>query len=169
MSETSASRHILAPYCLDPCIDIGFGGDPVTPTAITFDMAQPYTSVGQSPQMLRGDARALSFVCDGAFASVYSSHLVEDYSYADLHVVLKEWRRILRTGGNLVINAPDQQRFLAHCKSTGQGLNAAHKEQDFSFATFWRVLESVGKWDRLSLSDPFGPYSWLAVWRKASA
>ena len=166
-SETSASRHILAPYCQGIGIDIGYGGDKVVPSAWAFDMPRPYTNVGGDTQQLQGDCRSLSFICDNALDYIYSSHVLEDFTYRDLIGVLTEWRRVLAPGGLLVTNCPDQQRFLAHCAATGQGTNDAHKEADFSMDTFvHNSLRHAGDWSLDFELDPFGNYSWLLVARK---
>ncbi len=73
---------------------------------------------------------------------------------------------MLRPGGLLIVNCPDQQRFLAHCAKTGQPVNDMHKEQDFSLETFTTVLNSLGEWGPVQITPEFGPYSWLGVWRK---
>jgi predicted SAM-dependent methyltransferase len=166
MSETSASRHLLAPYCNLPVLDIGYGGDPILPEAVTFDLVKPYTKVGGAVQMLRGDCRSMPYICDGSFMTVFSSHLVEDFAYGDLLYVLAEWRRILKSNGNLIINAPDQQKFLAHCQATGQGINLAHVEPDFCMTKFVDVLLETGDWGAKFLCPSFGAYSWLGVWEK---
>ncbi len=48
-SETSKHRDLLAPYCAGYGIDIGFGGDPITPTALRMDLPQPYARTGDLP------------------------------------------------------------------------------------------------------------------------
>lgn len=168
MSETATARHILAPYCPDPCLDIGFGGAAITPTAITMDMAQPYCpSLEGHVQILRGDCRRLPFFCDNALASIHSSHLLEDFTYEDLIPILKEWRRVLRPGGLLVTHCPTQQKFLSHIAKTGQGNNLAHKEQDFSLETFKnKALIKSGQWEDVFCEPNHGPYSWLLVSKK---
>jgi hypothetical protein len=169
MSETAASRDILAPYCSERWgCDLGFGGDPVVEHAITFDMPRPYTSVGGSRQILKGDCRDLSCFQSGSMDWLYSSHLLEDFSYTELReVILPEWRRVLRPGGLLVTNCPDQQRFLSHCARTGQPGNNAHLEQDFSLETFERyVLCHTGPWQTILREPEHGAYSWLLVVRK---
>jgi ubiquinone/menaquinone biosynthesis C-methylase UbiE len=168
VSETAASREILAPYCVGLGLDLGFGGDAVVPTALTFDMPRPYTNVGGDRQILRGDCRNLSFLCDESLDYLYSSHLLEDWTYHDLAtIILPEWRRVLKTGGLLITNCPDQQRFLAHCERTGQGLNLAHKEPDFSLHTFkHNALYLVGPWETVFEQAEHGAYSWLLTVRK---
>lgn len=170
MSETAASRELLAPFCTGLTLDIGFGGDPVIPDALTFDLrGGSYGAVGKARQILQGDCRDLSFLCDGAIDTVYSAHLLEDFHYWQAAEIVREWRRVLKPGGLLVTNCPDQQRFLAHCAATGQGLNLAHVESDWSLATFHaQVLEPTGPWEEVFCVPEHGAYSWLLVTRKVS-
>jgi ubiquinone/menaquinone biosynthesis C-methylase UbiE len=80
--------------------------------------------------------------------------------------LLAEWRRVLKPNGLLITNCPDQQKFLAHCKATGQPLNLAHKEQDFSLKTFVKVANLVGKWEEVFVKPDAGPYSFYVVLKK---
>jgi hypothetical protein len=170
MSETAATRDLLAPYCSEPWgLDAGFGGDPIVPHAITFDLpGGSYGAVGKERQILKGDCRDLSCFADGALDWIYSAHLLEDFTYLDLAtIIIPEWRRVLRMGGLLVTNCPNQQRFLDHCRRTGQGLNMAHKESDFSLETFERnVLGHTGPWECVFRLPQHGAYSFLLVVRK---
>jgi predicted SAM-dependent methyltransferase len=166
-SETAQCRSVLAPYCVGKGIDIGFGGDAITDGAWTFDMPQPYTNFGISRQMLRGDCRRLDFICDGALDYIASSHLIEDFRYAEQIDIIKEWRRCLVTAGALILNCPDQRRFVAHCARTGQSLNANHKEDDYSMRNFIdRVLFLTGDWQMVYENPDAAPYSWYLVVRK---
>lgn len=167
-SESSLAAPIIGKYCQGFGLDMGFGGSATVPTAITFDMPQAYTCVGHDRQILRGDCRRLPFICDGALDFMCSHHLLEDFYYPDLVLIIKEWKRCLKDGGLLITNCPDQQRFLAHCRSTGQGTNEAHKEQDFSLKNFQeKVLYKTGPWKEVFTQAEFGPYSWLKVVSKA--
>lgn len=167
MSETAASRDVLAPFCTGLGLDLGFGGDAVVPTALTFDMRRPYTSVGGDPQILRGDCRDLSFICDGVLDYCYSSHLIEDWYYSEAVAIVREWRRVLKVGGLLITNCPDQQRFLAHCALTSQPVNCAHKESTWSLETFRsEVIAPTGPWEEIFCVPEHGAYSWLTVHRK---
>lgn len=167
-SETTHGRPFLAKYCRGLGLDIGFGGDPITPTALTMDQWQPYTQVGGQKQVLRGTATDLSMFCDESLDFIYSSHLLEDFAYEVLVNILREWRRVLKVGGLLVTNCPDQRRFLAHCATTGQGINLAHYEPDFSIQTFRdRVLAKTGPWEEVFVEPDAKPYSWYLVVRKS--
>jgi predicted SAM-dependent methyltransferase len=168
MSETAAARSVLAPYCTGIGLDIGFGGSAISPTAITFDLPRMYCpSLEGHRQHLRGDATNMPFICDAAFDYIYSSHLIEDYYYDELIGIMQEWRRILAPSGVLVLNCPDQKRFLDHCLKTGQSINANHKELDFSLRHFVdRVLVLAGRWDIVFQDPDVPPYSWYGVFRK---
>ena len=53
-SETSKCRARLAPHCSGSGVDLGPGGDPITPHAIRVDLPHPYAHVGTLPvQLLR--------------------------------------------------------------------------------------------------------------------
>jgi hypothetical protein len=167
MSETAAARPNLAKYCTGFGIDMGFGGSAIVPTALTFDMPTGYCpSFEGHKQIFQGDCRNLSFVCNEVFDYMYSSHLLEDFTYVELKQILIEWRRVIKTGGFLVTNCPDQQKFLAHCEKTGQPKNDAHKEQDFSLANFKKVVYGVGDWEEIFVEPNAGAYSWHLVLKK---
>jgi predicted SAM-dependent methyltransferase len=167
MSETAAARHILAPYCKGLGLDLGFGGDKVVPEALSFDLHQKYTHVGGDAQILQGDCRNLSFICDGVLDYCYSSHLLEDLWFHELKQTLAEWRRVLKPGGLLITLCPDQQVYSFHCQRTGQPYNEAHKEPTFSLSTFTEVARSVGNWETVLEIPLFNTYSFVSILRKA--
>jgi SAM-dependent methyltransferase len=168
-SETSKVRGLLSRYCNGDGLDIGYGGDPIVPWAICFDLSCPYTKVGDAPQHLHGDAHTLPFK-ENTLHWVYSSHLIEDFIYTEQVKLLIEWWRVLKFGGVLIICAPDQQRYIECCKRAGQTgdiINRAHKESNYSLATFkdkvWSQFHGcsvVKEWDKV------GEYSWCFVGRK---
>ena len=90
-SETSRCRYRLAPYCVGYGLDLGFGGDPITPSAIRMDMPTPYAYTGEYTVQLGGKAEDLYWFRDGVLDFVYNSHLLEDY--VDTESVLREWLR----------------------------------------------------------------------------
>lgn len=79
------------------------------------------------PIQYRGDARNLPFK-DETMDWVASSHLIEDFE--DWHLVLEEFMRVLKHGGNLVIMVPDKVLFRA-AVAGGQNDNASHKHEFF--------------------------------------
>lgn len=166
ISETGKHRDWFLPYTQGYGMDVGFGGDPIVPHAICFDMPRPYTSVGTGVQHLGGDARRIPLKSD-TLDWIYNSHLIEDFTYSDQIPLIKEWLRVLKPGGRLLIMAPDQQRFLAHCAATGQSINEAHKEADYSLRTFRkRVLKAGNIRAKVLAEQDFEDYSWAIVLEK---
>lgn len=168
MSETAQCRGRLAPFCTGMGLDVGFGGDPIAPHAITMDLPTPYTSVGKSPQHLSGDCRELYWFRNGVLDFIFSSHLIEDFEYLEQARIIKEWLRVLKVGGRIVLYQPDELVYSTHCRATGQPYNLAHKESDFSLATF---KDKVLKWGGFNVAiDYENPqvetYSWEIVIRK---
>jgi predicted SAM-dependent methyltransferase len=163
-SETSKCRERLAPFCLGYGIDLGFGGDPITDTAIRIDMPQPYARTGTYQVQLGGDARKLHWFNDGVLDYVYSSHVLEDFE--DTRTVLLEWLRVLRPGGRLVIFCPDEQVYREHCRSTGQRYNEYHKVPDFSLAKAKNILTDIGGTRIIHENPLVNDYSWELVAEK---
>jgi len=143
-SESSICRERLKKFCLGDGLDIGFGGDPIVPSAITIDLDIPYAEVGRSPQNLHGDARNLYWFKEEVLDYVYSSHLLEDFQEEETGPVLIEWLRVIKPGGFLILYCPDEQKYREHCRLTGQGYNEAHKVSNFSLDYVKRVLAALG-------------------------
>ncbi len=71
-SETSKCRLRLAPYCIGYGLDLGFGGDPITLSAIRMDFPTPYTWVGTYPVQLGGKAESLFWFQNNTLDYIYS-------------------------------------------------------------------------------------------------
>lgn len=167
MSETAAARPILAPFCTGIGVDLGFGGDPITPTAITFDMESPYTNVGGARQILKGSVRDLSCFADNALDFCYQSHLLEDFTWKELPAIVMGIRRILKPGGLFVNCMPVEQIYRRHCEETGQNYNLAHKNSDFDLQNFKdRVLKPTGPWRVIYENPLIDTYSFHIVVEK---
>lgn len=166
-SETSKCRARLAPYCVGDGADLGFGGDPITPAAIRMDMPSQYGTVGEFPAQLHGDAANLVWFRDGVLDYIFSSHLLEDFQ--DTESVLREWLRVLKPGGRLIVFCPDEQRFRAHCARTGQPYNPHHIHAHFSLDYVKGLLDRIGG-TRLVCENPdVDIYSWDLVVEKLPA
>ena len=163
-SETSKCRSRLAPFCTGNGVDLGFGGDPITPSAIRMDMPSQYGAVGSYPPQLQGDAANLHWFRDDTLDFVFSSHLLEDFH--DTENVLREWMRVLKPSGRLVLFCPDEQRFRAHCARTGQPYNTHHIHAHFSLDYVKDLIRSIGNC-RVILENPdVDIYSWDLVVEK---
>ncbi|MEW5900680.1 MAG: SgcJ/EcaC family oxidoreductase [Acidobacteriota bacterium] len=140
-SETSKARLRLRKFCRGNGIDLGYGGDPIVPSVITMDLPVPYTKLGDHPQNLAGDARDLYWFKDDVLDYVYSSHLLEDFSPEEMVSVLREWFRVIRIGGLMVIYSPDEQAYRAYCMKKGLVPNVSHKIADFGLKYLKGILE----------------------------
>lgn len=166
-SETDRARETLAPFAVGLGMDVGFGGSALVKGCLTHDMPQPYTSTGGDKQILRGDARSFPFFCDEALDWISQSHLLEDFSYAELVDIITEWRRILKVGGFLIMNCPDQMVFKDYIARHSQGDNLAHVEKDMSLSTFKEhVLSNTGPWEIVYENPLRDGYSWHLVCKK---
>jgi predicted SAM-dependent methyltransferase len=168
ISETSFCRERLKKYCVGMGLDLGFGGDPITPSSITLDLPTPYCIVGTAPQHLRGDARSLIWFKDGVMDYVYSSHLLEDFAAQEIPQILKEWFRVIKKGGYLVLYCPNQHLYLAHCVKTKSPPNNAHKIKDFGLTYLVRRIQDnfEGQFSLVEANEPVEIYSFELVLRK---
>jgi predicted SAM-dependent methyltransferase len=163
-SETSKCRSRLAQYCVGYGLDLGFGGDPITPNAIRVDQPTPYANTGSYPVQLGGDAANLHWFADNTLDFLYSSHLLEDFDNCE--AVLREWWRVLKPGGMLIIFCPDEQVYRKHCAATGQTYNTMHKHADFSLEYVKKALAAVSNYEVVHECPLIDIYSWELVCKK---
>jgi SAM-dependent methyltransferase len=167
VSETSKCRETLARFCDGNGVDVGFGGDPIVPHAICMDLPAAYARYKANPQHLHGSAETLHWFRDGALDWVFSSHVLEDFS--DTEGVLREWLRILRPGGRLILFLPDEPTYRAHCKSEGKPPNAHHIYADFGPGRVKQSLARIGSHRIVHERFPVGIYSFELVVEKLPA
>lgn len=173
MSETSKHRDETIPYCQGNGIDIGSGGDPIVPWAVSFDLPRSeylhYHSNDEPAHAIHwgGDAASLPFK-DGVCDFVYSSHVIEDF--LDWHPYLREWARVIKPGGHLVIMLPDKKRWNAAIRN-GQPPNCAHRHESYAGELSTYVGEGLPLagfeiiCDKLTDKAPHD-YNILAIFRK---
>lgn len=164
MSETARHRDELTQYCVGYGIDIGYGGDAIVDSAITVDMPQPYTHLGEHPLNLGGDARDLKWFDDNVLDYVYSSHCLEDFE--DTAALLNEWFRVLKPGGNLVLLLPDQKRYEECCRRAGTEPNPGHKIKEFGLSYLKGVLRQFPFAEVLAEKDFIEEYNFYIIVRK---
>jgi SAM-dependent methyltransferase len=163
-SETSKCRERLARFCVGYGVDLGTAGDPITETAVRIDLPTPYAKTGPYPVQLGGDASKLHWFNDGVLDYVYSSHLLEDFP--DTKSILKEWLRVLKLGGRLILFCPDQKAYEAYCASRNDGTNPHHAHADFSLKIVQHILDDLGGIKELYSCPFINHYSWELVVEK---
>lgn len=102
-NETGKIRHAVVTYCNGLGLDLGCGGEKIVHTAIGVD-ANPECAAN-----LTMDIGNLNIFASGVFDFVYSSHAIEDSYYKD--PVLREWWRVLKPNGYLVVAWPDWKQY----------------------------------------------------------
>lgn len=171
MSETSKYLELILPHVHGNVIDIASGGWPVVPNAIQIELPQAefahYNSgrIPSTPIQWRGSATDLPFK-DGVVDTVYSSHLLEDF--LEWEPVLREWVRVLKPGGNLVILVPDKVLWNEAIRK-GQPPNCQHRHEAYvgELSTYAEALGLDVVTDRLTACHE-GDYSILFVATKRS-
>jgi SAM-dependent methyltransferase len=134
-SENAKWGHLAASYLKGNGIELATGGSPIVPTSIQFELSEASYRRYNSGQPLRGPVQwrsdraifNLPFL-DGVLDYVASSHLIEDY--ADWEQLLREWTRVLKVGGTLLVCAPEKRRWM-EALAKGQPPNCAHKREPY--------------------------------------
>jgi predicted SAM-dependent methyltransferase len=162
--ETSFRRSRLSDYCLGNGVDLGPGGDPISPSAVRVDLPVPYTEFGPMPVQLGGDARDLYWFKDNCLDYVYSSHLLEDFE--DTEQVLREWIRVLKISGKLIIYCPDEQKYRAYCANKDLAYNHHHIHETFSLKIVKDIIVKIGTCKIIHEGDNIGDYCWEIVAEK---
>ena len=99
-------------YCSGKGLDIGFGGDPITPNAQGFDFEH-------------GDAHFLEGIENESFDFVYSSHTLEHM--VDPSAAIRNWFRVVKKGGYLIVFIPHRDLYEKR-KTLPSNFNPTHKQ-----------------------------------------
>jgi hypothetical protein len=107
--ESSKIRWELVPYMRGKCLDIGAGPYKVFPTFSSVDNGHHWGN--QWTDIRVDDAIDLSQLGSGSWDLAYSSHLLEHFAYEKVPQVLKEWMRVVKQGGYLILYLPDEDQY----------------------------------------------------------
>jgi predicted SAM-dependent methyltransferase len=141
---TDEARHTLSRFCVGMGLDIGYGGQSITPNTINVDLPEKRQHGGADPQHLFGSGDDLYWFQDGVLDYVYSSHLLENFNIPKMREFISEWLRVLKPGGFLVLYLPDQQRYEEHCARAGAPSNPAHKYKELNYDWFMeKVMNQI--------------------------
>lgn len=99
------SPNFLTKYFVGEGIDIGGQPDPLALYLELFPLAKSI----RTWDMGDGDAQYLADVADASFDFVHSSHCLEHLH--DPAEGLRNWFRILRPGGHLIVTVPDEDMY----------------------------------------------------------
>lgn len=172
-SEAAKYLSLTAKYLVGNGLDLGSGGWPVTLRAIQVELPPEkfgkYTGGREAsvPIQWHGDIFDLPFR-DNTCDYVHASHLIEDFPQSKWPDMFREWMRVLKPGGHLVILVPEYERWKYVVEVLGQAPNCAHVKPEPSLGDISRLAESMGYQvveERLTALTEHD-YSILAVLRK---
>ena len=122
--EQRKTRWRALPYIRGKGLDLGCGGEKVLDTAhvIGIDSGKDIQLFGtpMKPDILR-DVTDLSIFAAGSMDFVFSSHTLEHIEPEKVGATLREWMRVVRVGGHLVLYLPDEQQY-PKCREPGRGI-----------------------------------------------
>ena len=106
--ESSKIRWEIIPYFHGRVLDIGCGAYKCFPHFIGVDNGHHWGRMGVD---VLCDATKLDLFAGQSVDTVYSSHLLEHIHYDKVPEVLREWCRLLKPGGHLILYLPDENQY----------------------------------------------------------
>lgn len=92
------------------------------------------------------DARDLSEYPDGTVNAIYASQLLEHFTKEEGEKAIKEWHRVLRMGGHIILSVPDMEEII-EVASTWDLRQEAVWTAMMKFIYGWQVNEGdIHKW-----------------------
>lgn len=111
--ESRKIRWEIVPWTRGTGLDLGCGMEKCFPHFIGLDNGHHEMFRHRIQPDLRRPAEDLSLFGTGALDFCFSSHLLEHYPYERVPEVLKEWMRVLKVSGHLVLYLPDEDQYPA--------------------------------------------------------
>jgi predicted SAM-dependent methyltransferase/ADP-heptose:LPS heptosyltransferase len=140
--EASKIRWETVPYFHGRVLDIGCGPYRTFPHWIGVDNGHHWGNIGEFVKVETAEKLDLfaSRSCDG----VFSSHLLEHIPYENVPNTLREWTRVVKDGGHLMLYLPDEDEYP---KVGHKYANTDHK-WDVSYAKLMAQMDKVERgWD----------------------
>ena len=105
ISRRLADANFTSKYFVGHGIDIGGKPDPLALYSELFCLVESIRTWDWED----GDAQFLASLCDESIDFIHSSHCLEHL--VDPHEGLRNWMRVLRPGGHLIISVPDEDLY----------------------------------------------------------
>ncbi|MFA7290897.1 MAG: methyltransferase domain-containing protein [Rhodocyclaceae bacterium] len=163
-NEAAKVRWDIVPFTRGQGLDLGCGPHKAFPHFTGVDSCKDVELFGieMQPDCVVETCAALPQFADASQDFVFSSHLLEHID--DYAAALKEWWRVIKPGGHLVLYLPHQNLY-PRCGTPGA--NPDHKH-DFEPNDTKRVLYELGGWNLLvnEVRDEAQEYSFLQIFQK---
>lgn len=160
--EASKIRWELVPYMYGRCLDIGCGTYKVFPHFIGVDNGHHWGKTGID---VMSEASDLSLFASQSCDLVFSSHLLEHIYPEKVLDTLKEWFRVIKKGGHLIMYLPDEDEYP---KVGEYGANMDHKF-NISYEKIIEYMEQLeSSWDLIDFQkrNQEDEYSLFFVFKK---
>lgn len=141
-----ADHRFATRYFVGAGLDVGGGID----TLALFREFFPLATAISRYDLENGDAQLLKNVDDGAFDFLYSSHCLEHMR--DAREALANWLRVVKSGGHLVIQVPDEDLY-----EQGQWPSRYNSDHKLSFTICKPTSWSPVSVNLLDLLKEFSP------------
>lgn len=166
-NESAKVRWELVPYMRGRVLDLGCGPFKTFPHFIGVDNGHHDKQFGwqNRADIIVDTCEKLDIFASQSCDAVFSSHLLEHIPFENVPSTLKEWMRVLRHGGYLMLYLPDEDEYP---KVGTAGANPDHK-WDVSYDKVVKAMDSVpGGWDLVDFQrrNEGDEYSLFFVFKK---
>ncbi len=160
--ESRKCRYRVASLCKGVGLDLNVRDEKIVPKAIGIcKVRNPRADMVLDVSANDG----LGIFSDNQFNYVFDSHQLGDFSCTE--AILKEWWRVVRPGGFLILYEQDKDYYPLVDTSGADPL----RRQDLFWEDAWNILEPIGNAELFSQSrhNDSNEYSWQLVVRKKFA
>lgn len=156
--EVRKCRHRIASYLHGSGLDVGCGTEKICAEAIGID----FQGSAADMKLDLSAIDSLRIFSDDYFDYVFSSHCLEDMQLTE--ATLKEWWRVLKYGGHLILYCPDPDYYP---RPGTTGANSEHKH-DLYWQDVWKIIKGFGnaKLIQHSRHNESNEYSWQLIVQK---
>lgn len=123
-SESNKIAHLIVKYTRGHVLELGAGTHKTFPHFTSVDNCIAMNGVKHDAIDIALNCKDLKLFGTESWDSVFSSHLLEHFNKKDVPKVLKEWARVLRKDGYLVLYVPSANLYP---KAGTPGANDDHK------------------------------------------
>ena len=168
VTEVAKTRWRAVPFTSGRGLDLGCGAQRLFDTEFVIGLDNGAASqLGQVVQAnMQMDVKELVAFAPNSWDYVFSSFLLQEFPHDAAHIVLRDWMRVVRPGGHLVLYLPDEE-LAPKVSEPDRGIEAdpnAHPMQRWN-VNYDRVVEAMKKthwsWDlvyfeKCSADDEYG-------------
>lgn len=111
IAEVAKTRWRSVPYTNGKGLDLGCGPQRLFDTefVVSIDNGAGTQYGVNATANLQMDAKELTAFAGNSWDYVFSSFLLQDFDYKDVPNVLRDWMRVVKPGGHLVLYLPDEK------------------------------------------------------------